>query len=455
MLGTMAAAPETRYAMAGGHHVAYQVVDDDGPDLLYVPTATFPIDLMWDEPSFAHGLRRLGSFSRLITCDLLGVGSSDAVTDNVPAMQAWSDGIGAVLDAAGSTCSAVFATSESALPALLYAASQPARVRALVLFDAYARYLRDDDTPFGMPEPAVLKYLAAVDETVGTGAMVDLLAPSRSSDATFRRWWARNERLSAGPGYFTPILNLFLRTDVRPVLGSIQCPTLVLRRRGDRHVRPGHAEMVVEAIPDARLVELEGDDNAWFVGAVDEVIDEIQTFLTGMRPAASTTRVLSTVLFTDIVGSTERAAAAGDDAWTATLAAHNALVERHVASYRGQVVNFMGDGALATFDGPARAIECARSIRDAVGELGLQIRAGLHTGEIEIVGDDVAGIAVHIAARIMALAAPDEVLVSASVPPLVLGSGLRFSDRGTHALKGVPDEWPVFAVVEDDVVDAR
>jgi class 3 adenylate cyclase len=445
----MAAAPETRYAAAGRHHLAYQVIGDNGPDLLYVPTATFPIDLMWDEPTFAHGLRRLASFSRLITCDLLGVGSSDAVAGNVPAMQAWRDGIAAVLDAAGSTCSAVFATSESALPALLYAASQPARVRAMALFDPYARYVRDDDVPFGMPESALAKYLASVDETVGTGAIVDLLAPSRASDGTFRRWWARAERLSAAPGSFSPILNLFLRTDVRSVLPSIQCPTLVLRRRGDRHVRAGHAEMVADAIPEARLVELDGEDNAWFVGDVDEVVDEIQSFLTGTRPGTSTTRVLSTVLFTDIVGSTERAAAAGDDAWTATLAAHNALVERHVASYRGQVVNFMGDGVLATFDGPARAIECARSIRDAVHDLGLQIRAGLHTGEIEIVGADVAGIAVHIAARIMALAASDEVLVSASVPPLVLGSGLRFADRGTHALKGVPDEWSVFAVVEE------
>lgn len=446
----MASAPETRYATAGPHHLAYQVIGDGGPDLLYVPTATFPIDLMWDEPTFAHGLRRLGSFSRLITCDLLGVGSSDAVAGNVPAMQAWTDGIGAVLDAAGSGCSAVFATSESALPALLYAASQPTRVRALVLFDPFARYVRDDDVPFAMPETALVKYLASVDDTVGTGAIVDLLAPSRAGDLTFRRWWARGERLSSGPGSFSPILELFLRTDIRSVLGSIQCPTLVLRRRGDRHVRPGHAEMVVASIPGARLVDLDGEDNAWFVGDVDEVIDELQSFLTGTRVGVSTTRVLSTVLFTDIVGSTERAAAAGDDAWTSTLAAHNALVERHVASYRGQVVNFMGDGVLATFDGPARAIECARSIRDAVQGLGLQIRAGLHTGEIEIVGADVAGIAVHIAARIMALASPDEVLVSASVPPLVLGSGLRFTDRGTHALKGIPDEWPVFAVVEGD-----
>jgi class 3 adenylate cyclase len=447
----VATAPETRYALEAGQHLAYQVTGGDGPDLLYVPTATFPVDLMWDEPTFAHGLRRLASFSRLITCDLLGVGSSDAVPiTGVPAMELWRDGIAAVLDAAESSSCAIFAAAESALPTLLYAASKPDRVRALVLFDPYASFVRSDDVPFGMPDATLERYLDSFDDRVGTGAVVDLLAPSRSSDPSFRRWWARAERLSAGPGYFTPILSLFLRTDVRSVLGSIQCPTLVLHRLGDRHVRNGHAQMVADGIPDSRLVELDGDDNAWFVGDVDVVVDEIQTFLTGTRAGTSTTRVLSTVLFTDIVGSTERAAAVGDDAWTGTLTAHNALVEQFVASYRGEVVNFMGDGALATFDGPARAIECARAIRDAVHDLGLEIRAGLHTGEIEVVGDDVAGIGVHIAARIMGLAAPDEVLVSASVPPLVLGSGLRFAAHGTHALKGVPDEWPVFAVVEED-----
>ena len=447
----MATAPETHYAKEAEYHLAYQVLGDAGPDLLYVPTATFPIDLMWDEPTFAHGLRRLASFSRLITCDLLGVGSSDTVPIvGVPAMQGWSDGIAAVLDAVESTSTAIFATAESALPAMLYAASQPGRVRALVLFNPYASFVRSDEVPFGMPDRAIAPYLDSLYRSFAEGGTVDHLAPSRAGDVAFRRWWARSQRLSGGPAYWPPILNVFLRTDVRPVLGSIQCPTLVLHRPGDHHVRNGHAQMVADGIPDARLVELDGEDNAWFVGDVDAAVDEIQTFLTGTRAGTSTTRVLSTVLFTDIVGSTERAAAVGDDAWTGTLTAHNALVEQFVASYRGEVVNFMGDGALATFDGPARAIECARAIRDAVHDLGLEIRAGLHTGEIEVVGDDVAGIGVHIAARIMGLAAPDEVLVSASVPPLVLGSGLRFAAHGTHALKGVPDEWPVFAVVEDD-----
>jgi class 3 adenylate cyclase/pimeloyl-ACP methyl ester carboxylesterase len=446
----VALAPETRYARDGDHHLAYQVLGD-GDDLLYVPTGTTPIDLIWDEPVFARGLHQLASFSRLIACDLLGVGSSDAVpVDDMPLMQAWSDGIGSVLDAAGSGCAAVFATSESALPAMLFAASHPERVRALVLWSPYAYFVRCDDQPFAMPEDVLERYLDGFADTVGGGPTADLLAPSRTGDTAFRRWWARGERLSGGPGYFRHILERFLRTDARPVLSSIQAPALILRRRGDRHIRAGHAEAIVAAIPNARLIELEGDDNVWFAADITEPLEHIESFLTGKRTVASTTRVLSTVLFTDIVDSTGHAAAAGDAAWKATLEAHHAIVEREVTAFRGSVVTYTGDGVLATFDGPARAIECAATISDAVHGLGISIRAGLHTGEIEIIDGDVAGIAVHIAARIMALAGTDEVYVSGSIPPLVLGSGLRFEDRGRHTLKGVPDEWPVFAVVDRD-----
>jgi class 3 adenylate cyclase/pimeloyl-ACP methyl ester carboxylesterase len=427
------------------------LVDGPGPDILYVPTATTPIDLIWDEPVFARALRRLASFGRLILCDLLGVGGSDAVPlDNLPAMQAWSDGMLSVLDAAESPCAAIFATSESALPAMLLAASHPERVRALVLWSPYAYYVRDDDQPFAMPEESLLAYLASFHETIGDGVVADLLAPSRAGSPEFRRWWARGERLSLKSADFSRLLELFLRTDLRPVLGSIQVPTLILRRRGDGHVRDGHARAIADAIPDARLVELDGDDNVWFASDTDEPLDHIESFLTGKRTLVSTTRVLSTVLFTDIVDSTKRAATAGDAAWKATLEQHNALVEQNVAAFRGSVVTYTGDGVLATFDGPARAIQCATAIRDAVHALGFEIRAGLHTGEIEIVDEDVAGIAVHIAARIMALADADEVFVSGSVPPLVLGAGLHFADRGRHTLKGVPDEWPVFAVVDAD-----
>ena len=443
----MAATPETVYARDGDVHLAYQVVGDTGRDLLFVPTATFPIDLLWDEPTVADHLHRLASFSRLITTDLLGMGSSDAVPINDrPAMQAWTDGLVTVLNALGSQSVSVFATSESALPAMLLTASYPQRVRSLVLWSAYARFRRAPDYAFGMPEPTFTRYVDLFGDTLGTGDVMDSLAPSWAGDAAKRRWWARGERLAGGPGYFKAAFDLYLRTDVRPVLDSIQAPTLLLHRRGDRHVPGDHARYLAQRIPHARLVELDGDDNAWFAGDSDRVLDEIESFLTGGRVARPTNRVLSTVLFTDIVGSTERAAVLGDEAWTTALLAHDRVVERLVASARGVVVKFTGDGALATFDGPARAINCAYAIRDAVQDLGLRIRAGLHTGEVEMIGSDVHGIAVHIAARIMALAGPGEVLVSGAIPPLVLGSRITFDDRGSHVLKGVPDPWPVLAV---------
>ncbi|OBA82434.1 cyclase [Mycobacterium sp. 1164966.3] len=445
----MAAVPQTVYARDGDTHLAYQVVADRGPDLLFVPTSTFPIDLLWDEPTVARHLRRLSSFSRLIMTDLLGMGSSDAVPiHDRPAMQAWTDGLVAVLDAVGSKSASVFAMGESALPAMLLAATHPQRVRSLVLWSPYPCFVRTPDYPHGMPEPTVSRYIAGFGDTVGTGAVADNLAPSWAGDDGKRRWWARGERLAGGPRYFKAVFELFLRTDVRPALDSIQAPTLLLRRRGDRHVAGGHAQYLAERIAHARLVEFDGDDHVWFAGDSDRVLDEIESFVTGARAAATTNRVLSTVLFTDIVGSTERAAALGDEAWTGALDAHNEVVARHVGSARGEVVKFTGDGALATFDGPARAINCACAIRDAVHDLGLDIRAGLHTGEVEMMDHDVHGIAVHIAARIMALAGPGEVLVSGVVPPLVLGSRIAFDDRGSHVLKGVHDPWPVLAVVE-------
>jgi class 3 adenylate cyclase len=446
----MPAAPDTQYARAGDAHIAYQVASDDGPDLLFVPTASFPIDLLWDEPRTARVLRRLGSFSRLLMSDLLGVGSSDPVPiTELPAMQVWTDGIHAVLEAADSESTAIFAASESTLPAILYAATHPERVRALVLWSPYACFARQADQPFGMPTASVERYLDEFAGAVGTGALVDLLAPSCADDAGLRRWWARSERLAAGPGYFREMLGLFLHTDVRGALESIQAPTLILHRRDDYHVRAGHAEELAERIPDARHVELDGSDHEWFAGDADEMLDEVESFLTGERTSGTASRVLSTVLFTDIVDSTKRAAALGDAAWTETLEAHNALTERHVKSYRGSVVSYTGDGVLATFDGPARAIECAWELRDSLHTLDLSIRAGLHTGEIEVVpGGDVRGIAVHLAARVMALAGPDEVFVSGSIPPLVLGSGIEFADHGTHELKGVPEPWPIFAVVD-------
>ena len=381
----MAATPETLYAKDGSNHLAYQVVGDSGPDLLFVPTAATPIDLIWDEPVVAGCLRRLASFSRLILTDLLGAGSSDAVPiSDRPALQSWTDGLVAVLDAVGSECASVFAMAESALPVMLLSASHPHRIRSLVLFSPFACYVRTPDHPFGMPEPALAKYIDSFEQTVGTGTILDLLAPSWSDDAAKRRWWGRGERLAGGPGYFKAILDLFLHTDVRPALESIQAPTLLLHRRGDRHVRGEHARDLAGRIPTARLLELDGEDHVWFAGNSDRVLGDIESFLTGVRSAPTSNRVLSTVLVTDIVGSTQLATQLGDEAWAAALAAHNRVIEQHVSGARGASVTFTGDGALATFDGPARAITCAQAIRDAVADLGLTIRVGLHTGEVEM-----------------------------------------------------------------------
>ncbi|MEO3758611.1 adenylate/guanylate cyclase domain-containing protein [Mycobacterium sp. B14F4] len=449
----MGGTPETRYAVADDLHIAYQVVGGDGPDVLLVLSPNLPIDLLWDDPTVAEHLGRLASFSRLIMTDLLGVGSSDAAPPGNPSMQVWTDCLLAVLDAAGSERAAVFGMTESALAVMMLAASQPARVRSLVLASSYAYFLRAPDQPFGFPERDLERYVEAFGRNVGTGATVDILAPSWANNAAKVRWWARCERLALGPGGFKRAFHLFAHTDVRPLLSTIQAPTLVLSRRGDRHVRCGHARYLADRIPDARLAEFDGDDSLWFAGDADSVLDEVETFLTGTRGARPSNRVLATVLFTDIVDSTARATSLGDDAWSRVLAAHDRLVERHVAGWRGELVKFTGDGVLATFDGPARAIECARAVSEAVRDIGVSIRAGLHTGEIEKADDDVHGIAVHVAARILSLARAGEVLVSSVIPPLVLGSGLPFADRGEHDLKGLPGPWRVYAV--DSATDRR
>ena len=357
----------------------------------------------------------------------------------------WTDGLLTVLDTVGSERASIFSMQGACLPVWLLAASHPERVRSLVMWSPFARYLRAGDHPVGYPEDRLGNLVERFTERVGTGALMDVLAPSWTGDSAKRRWWARCERLGGGPGFLPAMLDYWLRTDLRPALDSIQAPSLLMRRSGDLDLRRDHFLDLGKRIPHAKLVEFEGD-GLLFAGDSDRVMDEVESFITGQRSARPSNRVLSTILFTDVVGSTQRAAQAGDDAWAATLAAHNRVVEQHVAAARGTVVKFTGDGALATFDGPARAINCACAIRDAVQELGIQIRSGLHTGEIEIVDGDIHGIGVHVAARIMGLAGPDEVLVSGVMPPLVLGSRIAFDDRGSHELKGVPDSWPLFAV---------
>lgn len=442
--------PDTAYVRDGGPAIAYQVVGSGERDFFYVAQPHTPIDLMWDDPLMARGLRRLAAAGRLLTCDLRGWGSSDAVDAvDLPALQAWMDDIGRVMDAAGSDRAVIFGMAEQALACILFAASHPERVEALVLWSPFARYMRSPDHACGMPSVAAASYARRYGEVNGTGALLDLFAPSRKDEPGLRSWFARCERLGLRPANAEPVYrNVFMPSDVRDVAATIQSPTLLLRRRGDRHVRDGHAQRMAETMPASTLIEIDGNDHVWWSGDSDAPIDEILRFVTGLPPdAASPNRQLATVLFTDIVASTAQAAALGDEIWSGRLSHHDQVIARYVAAFRGRVVKSTGDGALAIFDGPARAISCAGDLQLALAADDLIIRAGLHTGEIEIHDDgDISGIAVHIAARVMASAGPGEVFVSSSVPPLVAGSGIEFHDQGEHELKGVPGTWRLFAV---------
>ena len=439
--------PETRYARSEEGEVAYQVVGDGPLDLVFIPSWLSNVDAMWEEPSLARFLRRLGMFSRTLCFDKRGSGVSHPVSlAAIPTLEQWMVDVRTVMDAAHVERAALLGSAEGGPMAMLFAATHPERTSALILLDTAARMLRDADYPWGLPADRVPRVLQRLKDTWGTGRTVEFLAPSAAHDERFRRWLARYERLSMAPQAHIPMYAAHFEWDLRGVLPSIRVPTLVLHRSGDAHIRVGHARYLAEHIPQAKYVELPGEDHLFFVGDTEAILAEIEEFLTGVRPVPEIDRVLATVLFTDIVGSTERAAALGDRAWRALLDTHHRIVRQELERHRGREVKTIGDGFLATFDGPARAIRCACAIREGVRPLGIEIRAGLHTGECELMDDDVGGIAVHIGARVAASAGPAEVVVSRTVKDLVAGSGLRFVDRGTHDLEGVPGEWRLFAV---------
>jgi class 3 adenylate cyclase len=436
--------PETRYARGKDGNVAYQVVGDGPLDLVFIPGWANNVDAMWEEPSLARFLRRLATFSRLLCFDKRGTGVSDTVPlAALPTLEDWSDDVGTVMRAAGSTRAALL--GHSGPMAMLFAATHPEQTSALILVDTYARLARDVDYPWGMPLARTRQAFERVWEEWGTGSNLDVLAPSMAGDERFRRWYARYERLAMGPRAARALNTSAFESDLRSVLPAIRVPTLVLHRIGNRFIRVGHGRYLADHIRGAKFVELPGDDHMFYVGETEAMLSEIEEFLTGARPVPEFDRVLATVLFTDIVGSTERAAALGDRAWRALLDTHHEIVRRELERHRGREIQVVGDGLLATFDGPARAIRCACAMTDAVRGLGIDIRAGLHTGEIELVGSDVAGIAVHIGSRVAGEAGAGEVLVSSTVKDLVAGSGIRFADRGLHVLKGVPGEWRLFA----------
>jgi class 3 adenylate cyclase/alpha-beta hydrolase superfamily lysophospholipase len=437
---------EIRYAKNGDVHIAYTVVGDGPIDLVYCPGIWSNLDLMWDEPRWGHYLDRLASFSRLIVFDMRGIGLSDRGPEP-PVVELMADDVRAVLNAAGSQTPVLFGGARGAAPVLLFAATHPDRVHALVLYAAIAKTVRGDDYPIGRTAQEQEGFRQAFVRNMGTGrALEDMQGPSGAYDERFVRWWARFERLTASPGDWGELAAILAQVDVRAALPLIQAPTLILNRRDDKIVAIDHGRYAAERIPGAKFVELEGNDHIPFLGDADAIVDEIEEFVTGVRPGPETDRVLATVLFTDIVGSTERAAAIGDRAWRELLERHNSVVRKELERHRGREVDTAGDGFMAAFDGPARAIRCASTIIGAVRDLGLEIRTGVHTGECEQVGEKLGGIAVHIAARVSAAAGPGEVLVSQTVKDLVAGSEIPFEDRGAHQLKGVPDEWRLFAV---------
>jgi class 3 adenylate cyclase len=441
--------PETTYARLGEDRVAYQVLGE-GPDLVLTMGAFGHVDLMWEDPGIALFMRRLASFSRLISFDRRGTGASDPLPEDVPPpWEAYADEVTAVMDAAGSRQAALMATTAEAGPmALFFAATRPERTSALILGNASARYLADDDYPIGIPRDRAEALVARVEETWGTGDRLADGIPSRAGDERFRRWMARIQRSIASPRTVHTFLRAMFEVDVRPLLPLVQAPTLVLHRRDFPLLPIEHGRYLAERIPNARLVELPGSDGPLTWEAPEVTLGHIEEFLTGVRGAVPTTRVLATVLFSDIVASTERAAELGDRRWRELLQVHDDLGRRLVEQGGGRVVKTTGDGLLATFDGPGRAIGCALALRDQLGDIDLQIRAGLHAGEVELRGDDVGGIAVHIAARVLAEARPGEILVSRTVRDLVAGSDRTLSDRGTHRLKGIDGDWRLFAVAD-------
>jgi pimeloyl-ACP methyl ester carboxylesterase len=437
--------PETRYAKSGDVNIAYQVVGDGPIDLVWVPGFISHVEVGWEDPSFARFFQRLASFSRLILFDKRGTGLSDRVSvKELSTLEQRMDDVRAVMDAVGSERAALLGYSEGGPMCALFAATYPERTSALVLYGAFTRL-----TDFRPSADQLQLVLDAMERSWGQESNLHQVAPSRADDQHFKEWWARYERLGASPGAAVAVTRMNFEIDIRHVLPAIRVPALILHRTGDRLVAVERGRNMAEQIPEAKYVELPGVDHLPFIGDADAILDEVQEFLTGVRPAPYPDRVLATVLFTDIVSSTQRAAELGDRRWHDLLDSYYALARRELGRFRGREVKTTGDGFLATFDGPARGIRCACAVSGEAGQLGLAIRAGLHTGECEIMGEDVGGIAVHIGARVSAEAAAGEVLVSSTVKDLVAGSGIGFEDRGPHALKGVPDEWRLFAVERD------
>ena len=440
--------PKTQYAKSGELNIAYQVLGDGPIDLVFTWGWASHLDFQWTDPTFTRFLRRLAQFARVIVFDKRGVGLSDPVAHTLT-LEERMDDIPAVMDAVGSERAALIGYSEGGAMAALYAAAHPDRTTALVMYETWVCGLLDpEQNPGGEKWLEVDRQVRESIEHWGDGYSLKSVAPSLAKSGLAQHMYGAFERASMSPGMALALWNSFTQGDIRYVLPTIGVPTLIVHHTGSS-IPVENARYAAQHIPGARFVELDGIDHAPLTHDADRIADEIEEFLTGARGAREPDRVLATVLFTDIVGSTDRAAELGDRRWLELLERHNALVRGELERYQGREIKHTGDGFLATFDGPARAIRCGCAIRDHLLDLGIEIRAGLHTGECELVGDDVGGMAIHIGARVLSLASSGDVLVSSTVKDLVVGSGIEFDARGTHALKGAPGEWALFAVRDD------
>jgi pimeloyl-ACP methyl ester carboxylesterase/class 3 adenylate cyclase len=437
--------PTTHYAKSAGVNIAYQTIGDGPRDLVLVPGWVSNLDVFWEEPGLARMLTRLASFSRLIMFDKRGTGLSDRVTD-MPSLEVRMDDVRAVMDAVGSQHAALFGYSEGGAMCALFAATYPDRASALIMGGSFSRRIKAPDYPWGPTKDQALAFAEEVERSWGGSIGIEQRWPSQAADERCRQWFARWQRSSASPAAAAALLRMNMDIDIRHVLSAVHVPTLILHSRNDRVIDFGASQYMSERIAGAKLVELNGIDHIPWGCDSEIIVDEIEEFLTGVRHGAESERLLVTVMFTDIVKSTERAAALGDRGWNDLLQSHHALVRRELEHFRGREVDTAGDGFLATFDGPARAVRCACAISRKMRALGLEIRAGLHTGECEVMDGKIAGIAVHTGARVATHAQTGEVLVSSTVRDLVAGSGLSFQDRGMQRLKGIPDEWRLFAV---------
>jgi class 3 adenylate cyclase len=444
--GSVSDLPATQYARsADGTRLAYQVVGEGLVDLVFMPWDR-PVDLLWDEPAAVRVRKRLSGFSRTIFFDVRGSGSSEGNPLDGAIGERFAEDVHAVLDAVGSERAVLLCGGTLGPGAIAFVATHPQRVVALVLCNTFAHYVRDADYPCGIPAHALDRIVAQVTSAWGTGAQLDLLAPSRSTDDRLRTQWARNQRLGVGAGKQANVMRARLEADARPFLAAVRVPTLVLHREGNRFIRIGAGRYIADHIDGATFVALPGDDHLLFTGDSDALVDEIEEFLTGTHQGPEGDVVTAAVLFTDIVASTEQSARVGHRHWTALLDAHNAMVRASLDRYRGREIKTIGDGFLATFDATTRAVRAAIEIVAHAQQASLDVRAGVHSGDIEILPDDVAGLAVTIAKRVCDLADPGTVLVSETVKGQLVGTGITTSPHGTHTLKGVPDQWHLYTV---------